>query len=101
MITWPARHAVLHKQAQAQQAEILARPAKPKTRAQKLKAQTVKREPEKVAALRDAVRAISELTGTQHHLDHKDSVANGGGDDISNLRIITAEENLRKGAKSC
>ena len=77
------------------------RKRKPKNRAHRIKTQTKRLEPHKVRRLRELCREVSELTGTAHHIDHKRSVVHGGGDDLKNLRIITAEANLRKGAQSC
>jgi 5-methylcytosine-specific restriction endonuclease McrA len=54
---------------------------------------------------RPAVRAIyakaieiSRVTGVQHHVDHIHPLSRGGEHVIENLQILTAAENLRKGA---
>lgn len=46
----------------------------------------------------DAKR-ISLETGIEHHVDHIRPLAKGGRHHPSNLQILTAEENLKKGAK--
>ena len=42
---------------------------------------------------------ISESTGIPHHVDHIFPVSKGGTHHPSNLQILTAKDNLRKGAK--
>jgi len=42
---------------------------------------------------------ISESTGIPHHVDHIFPVSKGGTHHPSNLQILTAKENLSKGAK--
>ena len=71
-----------------------------KKRLAKLKANTKNLEPAKLNRLRDLCREATELTGVDHEIDHMDSVHNGGGNDIDNLRIISATENRRKGRRS-
>ena len=71
-----------------------------KKRLAKLKANTKNLEPAKLNRLRDLCREATELTGVAHEIDHMDSVHNGGGNDIDNLRIISATENRRKGRRS-
>ena len=44
-------------------------------------------------------RLISEQTGIVHHVDHIIPLSKGGTHTIDNLRIITAAENMAKGAK--
>jgi len=52
-----------------------------------------------IAAIYAKARALTELTGTQHHVDHKTSLAKGGLHCPGNLQILTATENLKKGAR--
>lgn len=47
----------------------------------------------------EKARQISLETGIAHHVDHIRPLAKGGRHHPSNLQIITAKENLRKGAK--
>lgn len=44
-------------------------------------------------------RRISKETGIPHHVDHIIPLSKGGTHTRDNLQILTAEENLRKGAK--
>jgi len=44
-------------------------------------------------------RKVSKETGVQHHVDHVRPLAAGGRHHSSNLQILTAEKNLKKGAK--
>ena len=44
-------------------------------------------------------RKVSKETGVQHHVDHVKPLAAGGRHHSSNLQILTAEKNLKKGAK--
>jgi len=39
------------------------------------------------------------MTGIQHHVDHIIPLSKGGLHHPDNLQILTAEENLKKGAK--
>jgi len=43
-------------------------------------------------------RRLTKQTGIEHHVDHIKPLALGGEHHPSNLRVITAEENLKKGA---
>jgi 5-methylcytosine-specific restriction endonuclease McrA len=43
-------------------------------------------------------RRLTKQTGIEHHVDHIKPLASGGEHHPSNLRVITAEENLKKGA---
>jgi len=47
----------------------------------------------------DQARQLSAETGTPHHVDHIVPLAAGGRHHPANLQVLTAEENLRKGAK--
>lgn len=44
-------------------------------------------------------RALTEDTGVKHHVDHKTPCARGGLHAPSNLQVITATENNRKGSR--
>ena len=44
-------------------------------------------------------RAKTKATGIEHHVDHVKPLAAGGRHHPSNLKILTAQENLQKGAK--
>lgn len=54
---------------------------------------------DKITAIYDECRRLSEETGIQHHVDHIIPLVEGGLHHQDNLQILTAEENLRKGAK--
>ena len=43
-------------------------------------------------------RRLTKQTGIEHHVDHIKPLASGGEPHPSNLRVITAEENLKKGS---
>ncbi len=44
-------------------------------------------------------RFKSKVTGIEHHVDHKHPISKGGNHHPSNLQILTATENLSKGAR--
>lgn len=44
-------------------------------------------------------KKLSEETGIEHHVDHIIPICKGGKHHPNNLRVITATENLKKGAK--
>jgi len=44
-------------------------------------------------------RAKTKATGVEHHVDHVKPLAAGGRHHPSNLQILTAQENLQKGAR--
>ena len=58
-----------------------------------------KQERLEIISIYNQCKNISRRTGIQHHVDHIRPLAKGGRHHPSNLRIITAEENLKKGAK--
>jgi hypothetical protein len=47
----------------------------------------------------EKAQEVSRQTGIQHHVDHIRPLARGGRHHPSNLQIITAERNLKKGAR--
>lgn len=51
-----------------------------------------------VRAVYAEAMAVSRATGVQHHVDHIRPLSRGGEHVIENLQILTAAENLRKGA---
>jgi len=51
----------------------------------------------KIEKMHRQCRKLSKETGIEHHVDHIIAMAIGGAHHQDNLRIITAEENLRKG----
>lgn len=55
-------------------------------------------EKNQIAALYQKAQALSVKTGKQHHVDHIRPLAAGGLHHPDNLRVISAEENLTKGA---
>ena len=56
-------------------------------------------EKEKIRRIYKECHDISESTGIPHHGDHIFPVSKGGTHHPSNLQILTAKENLSKGAK--
>ena len=59
-----------------------------------------KEERKKIVKIYEECRNISKLTGIPHHVDHIIPVSKGGLHISSNLQILTAEENLKKGNKT-
>ncbi len=55
-------------------------------------------EREEIVAIYAQSRRITEESGIDHHVDHRVPLAAGGRHHPSNLQIITANENLKKGA---
>jgi hypothetical protein len=53
----------------------------------------------RIAELYRQARLMKQLTGQQYHVDHKIALANGGKHHPDNLQLLTATENMRKGAK--
>lgn len=51
-----------------------------------------------ITAVYDEAKRLTEETGIEHHVDHIFPVSRGGAHCASNLRVITATENLQKGA---
>lgn len=58
-----------------------------------------KSERKAIVGIYEKCRSMSEETGIPHHVDHIKPLSKGGRHHPSNLQIITADENLRKGAK--
>lgn len=54
---------------------------------------------ESLADIYSECRRVSKETGIPHHVDHIIPLSKGGTHTRDNLQILTAEENLRKGAK--
>jgi len=50
----------------------------------------------KIKKIHKQCQKLSKTTGVEHHVDHMIPLTIGGAHHQSNLRIITAEENLRK-----
>lgn len=44
-------------------------------------------------------RLMTKLTGIEYHVDHKIALAKGGKHHPDNLQLLTAKDNLQKGAK--
>jgi 5-methylcytosine-specific restriction endonuclease McrA len=58
-----------------------------------------KEELDKIYKIYERSRMLTEMTGIQHHVDHIVPISKGGLHHPDNLQILTAEENLKKGAK--
>ena len=56
-------------------------------------------ERKKILEIYEKCKRISEETGIPHHVDHIKPLARGGRHHPDNLQVITASENLKKGAK--
>ena len=56
-------------------------------------------ERKEVAQIYRARDALTAQTGIQHHVDHIIPISRGGKHHPSNLRVITATENMRKHAR--
>lgn len=52
-----------------------------------------------IAAIYTEARKLTRETGIEHHVDHIKPLVAGGTHHPNNLQILTAEENLKKGAK--
>lgn len=57
------------------------------------------KERREIIAIYDRSRELSIQTGIEHHVDHIKPLAKGGRHHPDNLQILTAAENLKKGAK--
>jgi hypothetical protein len=57
-----------------------------------------KTEKVKIAAVYAEARELTKTSGIQYHVDHIKLLAAGGRHHSRNLQILTAEENLKKGA---
>jgi 5-methylcytosine-specific restriction endonuclease McrA len=55
-------------------------------------------EKEAILIVYKKAKDLSKITGVQHHVDHIKPLKSGGKHHPENLQILTAEENLRKGA---
>lgn len=58
-----------------------------------------KEEQNQILQIYEECRLKTKKTGIEYHVDHIKPLARGGRHHPSNLRIITAKENLKKGAK--
>ena len=58
-----------------------------------------KEELDRIYKIYERSRMLTEMTGIQHHVDHIVPISKGGLHHPDNLQILTAEENLKKGAK--
>lgn len=58
-----------------------------------------KEEKQEIKNIYEKCREISKNTGIKHHVDHIIPVSKGGLHHPNNLQILTAKENLEKGAK--
>ena len=56
-------------------------------------------EKEEILKIYKQSKQMTKTTGIQHHVDHIKPLSKGGEHHPSNLQILTAEENLKKGAK--
>ena len=56
-------------------------------------------ERQQIAALYMDAREATEKTGIVHHVDHVVPIARGGLNHPENMRVITRDENLRKGVR--
>ena len=56
-------------------------------------------EQKEIIRIYEKSRRILDQTGIEHHVDHIKPLSKGGRHHPSNLQILTAEENLKKGAK--
>lgn len=56
-------------------------------------------EREHVLRFYECAKLLSEVTGEEYHIDHIIPLSKGGKHHPSNLQILTAEENLKKGSK--
>lgn len=66
----------------------------------KTKIPSDKIEKQKIVEIYEECRNMTKSTGIIHHVDHVIPVSKGGLHISSNLQILTAEENLKKGNKT-
>ena len=66
----------------------------------KTKMPLCKEERKKIVKIYEECQHISKQTGIPHHVDHIIPISKGGLHISSNLQILTAEENLKKGNKT-
>jgi len=71
-----------------------------KRRAYKLNQTPDDANPEKIMELYKEARELEKSTGIKYHVDHIIPLSKGGLHHEDNLQVITATENLRKGAKT-
>ena len=67
-------------------------------RAAKIRAGTRDKDSDQIKDIYKMAKELEVKTGIKHHVDHILSIKNGGLHVIENLQILTATENLRKGA---
>lgn len=65
----------------------------------KLRARTTADDTPAIKAIYRAARELQDATGIPFHVDHKIPLKHGGTHTIDNLQILTAEENMKKGAR--
>lgn len=65
----------------------------------KLRAGTNANDSEEIKAIYRAALRLEKETGIKHHVDHIIPLKLGGKHEIANLQILTATENMRKGAR--
>ena len=82
---------------QAHRAEVYARGAK--RRALKLKQTPPDADMQKIAEFYKESERLTNETGMAHHVDHIMPLSKGGLHHQDNLQVLTATENLKKGAK--
>jgi len=70
-----------------------------KRRARKLDQTPPDADFEAIEKIYEEAKRLEKETGEPYHVDHIKPLSKGGLHDVKNLRPITAEENLRKGAK--
>jgi 5-methylcytosine-specific restriction endonuclease McrA len=58
-----------------------------------------KEEKDAIILIYKEARRLTETTGVPHHVDHVKPLAVGGRHHPENLQILTAQENLEKGAR--
>lgn len=58
-----------------------------------------KEQKKEISEIYKKAKKLSESTGVPHHVDHIVPLSRGGEHHPSNLQILTATENLRKGTK--
>jgi 5-methylcytosine-specific restriction endonuclease McrA len=99
-------HHVEHREANCERARKWAKdnPAKARARGAKRRVSLRSQTPPdadlvKIVAIYEECIRVTEETGIMHHVDHIIPIIEGGLHHEDNLQILTAEENLKKGAK--